>query len=102
MGPATVEMLIVIGKLILYAIVGGVVMGVALAVFLRILQHLTPINEWEELKKGNVAVAIYFAASVLALGIVLAALLWPTERRVSSEPVEVKLVAPAQDLGLGK
>jgi uncharacterized membrane protein YjfL (UPF0719 family) len=92
------DLLLALGKLVLFAVVGGIIMGIALAVFLRIFERLTPINEWEELKKGNMAVAVYVATAVLALSIVMAALLWPTERKILSDPLEIKLVAPEQDL----
>ncbi len=56
-----------------WAIVGAVGMGVGLAVAFKIFTAFTPnIDEVEELKKGNVAVAIVLAAAILAMGIVVA------------------------------
>jgi len=92
-------LLVDIGKLALYAIVGAVVMGIALGVFLRILDKLTPLNEWEELKKGNIAVAVYFAAAVLALGLVIMASIWPIQKKITAsitEPVQIHYGMPEQ------
>jgi hypothetical protein len=91
------ELMLSLARLLLYAVSGAVIMGVALALFLVILARLTPIKEWDELKKGNMAVAVYFAATVVSLGMVLAALLWPTERKLmSADPIEIRLAEPEQ------
>ncbi len=56
-----------------WAVVGAVGMGVGLAVAFKIFTALTPnIDEVEELKKGNVAVAIVLAAVVISMGVVVA------------------------------
>ena len=60
-----------------YGISGALILGCALAVLIKLWNWITPINEWEELKKGNLAVAILMAAVVIAFAIVMAALLAP-------------------------
>ena len=57
---------------ILWSIVAAVGFAAAIAVAFRVLNLLTPgLNEWEELKKGNMAVGIVWAAFTLAVAIVL-------------------------------
>ena len=61
-----------------WAIVGAISMGVGLGVALKIFNWLTPnIDEMEELKKGNIGVAIVLAAVVLATAIVVAVTVIP-------------------------
>ena len=56
-----------------WAVVGAVGRGVGLAVAFKIFTAFTPnIDEVEELKKGNVAVAIVLAAVIISMGIVVA------------------------------
>jgi len=56
-----------------YAIVAAVSMGIGLGVAFKIFTMLTPdIDEIEELKKGNIAVAVIIAAVVLSMGAVMA------------------------------
>ena len=60
-----------------YGISGAVVMGIALGILIKIWDRLTPIDDWEELKKGNIAVAIVTAAVILSLAIIVAAAISP-------------------------
>ena len=60
-----------------YGLAGSIMMALALAILIKIWNWITPINEWEELKKGNVAVAIVMAAVVLAFAIVVAVAIAP-------------------------
>ena len=61
-----------------WAIVGAAAMGVGLGVALKIFTVLTPnIDEMEELKKGNISVAIVLAAVILATAIVVAVTVLP-------------------------
>ena len=61
-----------------WALVGAVSMGVGLAVALKIFTVLTPgIDEIEELKKGNIGVAVVLAAVILAMGLVVAITVLP-------------------------
>jgi uncharacterized membrane protein YjfL (UPF0719 family) len=58
-------------------IVGAVSLAVGLGILLRVFDWLTPIDEWEEIKKGNLSVAIIMAAVVLALGIAIGFAIMP-------------------------
>jgi uncharacterized membrane protein YjfL (UPF0719 family) len=60
-----------------YGIAGALMMSLALGILVRIWNWITPIDEWEELKKGNIAVAIVLAAVVVAFAIVIAAAIAP-------------------------
>lgn len=58
----------IIGLNFLYAVLGVVLMYVAY----RVIDWLTPqVNFAEELRKGNVAVAIFIAAIFLAIAIII-------------------------------
>ena len=54
-----------------WALVGALSMAIALAIMLRVFSWLTPINEWEEIKKGNVGVAIVIASVIIGAAIVI-------------------------------
>ena len=61
-----------------YALVGAISMGVGLGVALKIFTVLTPgIDEIEELKKGNMSVAIVLGAVILSMGAVVAITVLP-------------------------
>ena len=69
-----VQYLITLG----WAIVGAVAMGMGLGVALKLFTVLTPkLDEMDELRKGNVAVAIVLAAVVLAMAVVVAVVVLP-------------------------
>ncbi len=55
-----------------WAITGALSMAIALGVGLKIYNWLTPINEWEEIKKGNLGVAIIVASVILSFALVIA------------------------------
>ena len=48
-----------------------------LAILLKVFDWLTPIDEWEEVRKGNTSVAIILAAVILALGIAIGFAIMP-------------------------
>ena len=54
-----------------WALVGALSMAIALAIMLQVFSWLTPINEWEEIKKGNVGVAIVIASVIIGAAIVI-------------------------------
>ena len=65
-----------------WALAGAIAMGIGLGVALRVFTALTPnLNEMEELRKGNWAVAIVLAAVILAMGIVIAITILPETAR---------------------
>jgi len=62
-----IEYLITLG----WALTGAVSMALALGIGLKIYDWLTPIDEWEEIKKGNMGVAIILSAVIIAFAIVI-------------------------------
>ncbi len=63
-------------KTLVWALAASVAMSLALGILMFVWDKMTPrVDEWEELKKGNVAVAIVMAAVILAFGLVVAAVL---------------------------
>jgi uncharacterized membrane protein YjfL (UPF0719 family) len=55
-----------------WALVGTLSMAVAFMVMMRVFNKLTPFNEWEEIKNGNIAVAITIAAIIFSAALVIA------------------------------
>lgn len=62
-----------------YGLAGALMMSAALAILVKVWNWITPIDEWEELKKGNVAVAIVMAAVIIAFAIVVSSAVAPGE-----------------------
>ena len=61
-----------------WAVVGSLGMGVALAIALKIFGlSTTKFNEEEELKKGNIAVAIVIASVILGCAWVVSSVIRP-------------------------
>ena len=59
---------------LVWAITGGLCMAIVAPIALKIFDWVTKdIDEFEELKKGNIAVAIVFFGVLLAIGLVVAA-----------------------------
>lgn len=56
-----------------YGFVAAIIMSIALAMLIKVWNWLTPVDEWEELRKGNVAVAIVVAAVIVGFAIVVSA-----------------------------
>lgn len=54
-----------------YGVGGALMMSLALAILVKVWNWITPIDEWEELKKGNIAVAIVLSAVIIAFAIVI-------------------------------
>ena len=66
-----------------WAITGAISMGVGFAIALKVFTVLTPkIDEIEELKKGNVGVAVVLGALILAVAIVIAVTVLPETRMI--------------------
>jgi uncharacterized membrane protein YjfL (UPF0719 family) len=68
-----IDYLIAIG----WGAVGAVSMALGLAILLKVFDWLTPLDEWEEVGKGNISVAIILAAVILALGIAIGFAIMP-------------------------
>lgn len=60
-----------------YGIAAALIMSIALALLIKIWNWITPVDEWEELKKGNLAVAIVLAAVILGFAMVVASAVSP-------------------------
>jgi uncharacterized membrane protein YjfL (UPF0719 family) len=56
-----------------WGLVGALAMAIALAVLLKVFTWLTPIDEWEELRNGNVGIAIVLGAAIIAFALVVSA-----------------------------
>ena len=57
-----------------WAIVGSAAMAVGLVFAIKIFDlATTKIDEWEEIKKGNMAVAVVIASLILSVGYVIGA-----------------------------
>jgi len=61
-----------------YGIAGAITMSVALALLVKVWSWVTPIDDWEEIKKGNIAVAIVTAAVIIGCSLVVALAIMPT------------------------
>jgi uncharacterized membrane protein YjfL (UPF0719 family) len=70
MGVGT-QLLLALG----WGLAGAVAMAAALALLLKVFTWLTPLDEWAELRGGNLAVAIVLAAVVVGFAVVVAAAL---------------------------
>ena len=55
----------------LWGITGAVTMAVALPLLLFVFDKFTPINEWDEIKKGNKAVGMMVSALIIGFAIVM-------------------------------
>ncbi|MBI1748737.1 MAG: DUF350 domain-containing protein [Acidobacteria bacterium] len=60
-----------------WALTGAVSMAVSLALLLRVFSWITPIDEWEEIRKGNLSVGLVVGAVIISFAIVIAAALSP-------------------------
>ena len=60
-----------------YGIVAALIMSLALGILVKVWDWVTPIDEWEELKKGNIAVGIVLAAVVIGFAIVVSTAISP-------------------------
>lgn len=54
-----------------WGITGAITMAIALPILLFVFSKFTPLNDWEEIKKGNIGVAIILAALIIAFAIVM-------------------------------
>jgi uncharacterized membrane protein YjfL (UPF0719 family) len=54
-----------------WAIVGALSMALAFVLMMKIFNVLTPFDEWEEIKKGNMAVAVTVASVIISAALVI-------------------------------
>ena len=64
-------------KLIGWGAVGILTMAISLWVLLSIFTWLTPVDEWDEIKKGNLAEAIVMASVIVGFALVISAAIAP-------------------------
>jgi uncharacterized membrane protein YjfL (UPF0719 family) len=64
-------------KLIGWGVVGIFTMALSLWVLLWVFTWLTPVDEWDELKKGNVAIAIVMASVIIGFALVISSAIAP-------------------------
>ena len=60
-----------------WGVTGAVTMAVSLWILLQVFTWLTPVDEWEELKKGNLGIAVVMAAVIVGFAIVVASMVAP-------------------------
>ncbi len=61
-----------------WAIVGSIGMGLGIVIALKLFALSTPkVDEWEQIKQGNMAMAVVLAAVIVSLGIVIASAVHP-------------------------
>lgn len=60
-----------------WAITGAISMAVSLGLMVKIFSFITPINEWEEIKNGNIGVAIILASAIIGTALVIALIVMP-------------------------
>jgi len=71
-----VRVLINMALAIAWAVVAAISFAIVIPIGIRLFRALTPgIDEIEELKKGNMAVALVFAAFILSLTAIVVAIL---------------------------
>lgn len=64
-------------KLIGWGVVGILTMALSLWVLLSVFTWLTPVDEWDELKKGNLAVALVMASVIIGFALVISSAIAP-------------------------
>jgi len=60
-----------------WAITGAISMAIALSLLLKIFTWVTPINEWEEVKKGNIGVSIIISSVIIGTALVIGLTIMP-------------------------
>ncbi len=60
-----------------WAITGAISMAIALGILVKIFSWITPINEWEEIKNGNIGVAIIMASTIIGTALVIGLTIMP-------------------------
>lgn len=57
---------------------GALTMAVALPLLLWVFDKFTPIDEWKEIKNGNMAVGVIIAALIIGFAIVMGSCVVPS------------------------
>ncbi len=75
-GPNIQQILLNMLFAVLWSVVASIGFAAAIAIGLKVFSALTPgFDEWEELRKGNMSVAVLWAAFVLSVAIVVVGVL---------------------------
>ena len=54
-----------------WALTAAISMGVSLSIVIKIFDWISPIDEWEEIKKGNMSMAVILAALIIGSSFVI-------------------------------
>lgn len=54
-----------------WGLVAAISMSLSMGILLKVYDTMTPIDEWEEIRKGNIACGIIMAAVIIAFGFVV-------------------------------
>ncbi|MCX6795034.1 MAG: DUF350 domain-containing protein [Candidatus Falkowbacteria bacterium] len=60
-----------------WALTGAISMAFALSILVKVFSWITPIDEWEEIKKGNLGVAIIIASIIIGTSLVIGLTVMP-------------------------
>lgn len=60
-----------------WAVTGAVSMAIALGILVKVFSWITPIDEWTEIKNGNIGVAIIIASVIMGTALVIALTVMP-------------------------
>ena len=54
-----------------WAVTGAVSMAVALSILIKIFSWISPIDEWKEVARGNMSMAVVLASIILGTALVI-------------------------------
>lgn len=54
-----------------WALTGAISMALSLSILLKIFSWITPIDEWKEIERGNMSMAIVLAAVIVGTALVI-------------------------------
>lgn len=54
-----------------WALTGALSMGISLGIVVKLFSYITPVDEWKEIEKGNLAMGIILAAVVFGAALVI-------------------------------
>ncbi len=55
-----------------WALTGAVSMAISISIGLKIFNWISPLDEWQEIKNGNIGIAILLSAVVIGMALVVA------------------------------
>ena len=60
-----------------WALTGAISMALSFGILLKVYDWMTPVDEWEEIKKGNISIAILMGCVIISFAIVIANIIAP-------------------------